>query len=114
LCRLSVSILESLFEEVPEEKEGGILLSDEPGRTQKETVSPLFNVLWSWLIDEEGRNVLWETDSSERYPGFDLYQVIAKKVKNAIPREQLDKEPFSKFEFKESVPGNVQVYPLFS
>jgi hypothetical protein len=113
LCRLSVSILESLFEEVPEDKEDGVILSAEPGRIQKETVSPLFNVLWSWLIDEEGKNVLWESDSSERYPGFDLYQVIAKKVKNAVPREQLDKEPFSKFEFKEILPPSVQVYPLF-
>ena len=113
LCRLSVSIIEPLFKDVPADKEGGIVLSTEHGRTQNETVSPLFNVLWSWLIDEDGKNVLWETDTSERYPGFDLYQVIAKKVKNAVPREQLDKEPFSLFEFKGEIPTNNRTYPLF-
>ena len=113
LCRLSVSIIEPLFKDVPADKSNGIVLSTEPGRTQMETVSPLFNILWSWLIDEDGKNVLWETDTSERYPGFDLYQVIAKKVKNAVPREQLDKEPFSKFEFKGEIPANTKAYPLF-
>jgi hypothetical protein len=54
-------------------------------------------LLWSWLIDDDGRNVLWNGDNSERYPGFDLYSVIAQKVKCAVPREQLDKEIFADF-----------------
>lgn len=113
LCRLSVSILEGLFLDVPSDKEDGEILSREEGRTQRETVSELFNVLWSWLIDDDGRNVLWDTDQSERYPGFDLYRVIAQKVKNAVPREQLDKAPFIHFVSSESLPVDEKAYSLF-
>lgn len=114
LCRLSVSIIESLFlENPPQEKPNGDILSSEEGWVQKETISELFNVLWSWLIDDDGRNVLWETDKSERYPGFDLYCVIAQKVKNAVPREQLDKPLFTQFVSSEPLPEGEKAYSLF-
>jgi len=114
LCRLSVSILESLYvENPPADKEGGSILSSEEGRIQKETVSELFNVMWTWLIDDDGRNVLWDTDQSERYPGFDLYRVIAQKVKNAVPREQLDKPLFTQFVSCEPLPQGEKAYSLF-
>ena len=114
LCRLSVSIIEALFlENPPEDKPDGLVLSSEEGRVQRETKSELFNVMWSWLIDDDGRNVLWEEDQSERYPGFDLYCVIAQKVKNAVPREQLDKAPFIQFVSSECAPDGEKIYSLF-
>ena len=116
LCRLSVSILEGLFLEVPDDlANNGVVLSSEEDRLQRETTSPLFNILWSWLIDDDGRNVLWDADQSERYPGFDLYCVIAQKVKNAVPVEQLNKAPFTQFLLRreESIPDNQKVYSLF-
>jgi hypothetical protein len=113
LCRLSVSIIEALFQEVPEDREGGGVLSDETNFRQNETVSDLYNILWEWLIDEDGRNVLWNPDKSERYPGFDLYSVIAKKVKGAVPRDQLNKKAFAEFCLKEKVPEGEKVYSLF-
>jgi hypothetical protein len=117
LSRLSVSIIEALFDDIPEDKTSSgepRILSREPGRTQRETVSDLYNVLWEWLIDEDGRNILWDTDNSERYPGFDLYNVIAQKVKGAVPREQLEKAAFLKFIVSaESVPAGEKVYSLF-
>lgn len=114
LCRLSVSILEALFlENPPPNKPDGVVLSSEEGLLQRETTSELFNVMWSWLIDDDGRNVLWEPDQSERYPGFDLYRVIAQKVKNAVPREQLDKVPFTRFVSSDPAPDGEPVYSLF-
>jgi hypothetical protein len=117
LSRLSVSIIEALFDDIPEDRVSSAeprILSRESGRTQRETVSELYNVLWEWLIDEDGRNILWDTDNSERYPGFDLYNVIAQKVKGAVPREQLEKAAFLKFIVSaESVPAGEKVYSLF-
>jgi hypothetical protein len=84
LSRLSVSILEALFEEIPEDREGGGVLSEEIDRKQMETVSDLYNLLWGWLIDNEGRNILWDGDQSERYPGFDLYTVIAAPIATTL------------------------------
>ena len=115
LCRLSVSIFEAMFSEIPDDKEDAATLSSEPDRIQNETVSDLFNVLWSWLIDDDGRNVLWDADQSERYPGFDLYRVIAGKVKGAVPREQLEKAPFIGFAVPgEAIPAGEKVYYLFA
>ena len=113
LCRLSVSILEGIFGVIPEDKENGVVLSSEIDRTQNETVSELYNLLWSWLIDSDGRNVLWNADGSERYPGFDLYTVIAQKVKGAVPREQLDKDIFKQFALLTEAPEQ-KFYSLFS
>jgi hypothetical protein len=107
-------IIEALFlENPPEEKPEGAILSSEEGRVQKETKSELFNVMWSWLIDDDGRNVLWDIDQSERYPGFDLYRVIAQKVKNAVPREQLDKPLFTQFVTLDPLPEGEKAYSLF-
>ena len=113
LCRLSVSIFEALFTETPEDRPNGKNLSSEDDRVQNETTSDLYNILWSWLIDDDGRNIMWDADQSERYPGFDLYRVIAQKVKGAVPREQLDKAPFVGFCFSGAIPGGEKVYSLF-
>ena len=115
LCRLSVSIIEALFLEIPADKEGGKILSSEIDRVQNETVSELFNMMWEWLIDDDGRNVLWDIGQSERYPGFDLYRIIAQKVKNAIPYQQLNNPIFAAFHIdSKNIPSNQKVYSLFS
>jgi hypothetical protein len=110
-----VSIIEALFRDIPDDMEDGGILSDESDRTQNETVSPLFNLLWSWLIDTDGRNILWNSDNSERYPGFDLYSVIAQKIKCAVPREQLEKDVFADFICGESAAAAAgeKFYSLF-
>lgn len=113
LCRLSVSIFEAMFTETPADRPGGVVLNSEPDRVQNETVSDLYNIMWSWLIDDDGCNILWDADQSERYPGFDLYRVIAQKVKGAVPKEQLDKAPFSGFCYSGLVPEGEKIYSLF-
>lgn len=85
LCRLSVSILDTLWQDPVEEARPRRPLT----REQVETVSPLWNLMWLWLTDREGRNVLRNADGSERYPAFDLYCAIARDVQNAVPAQQL-------------------------
>jgi len=85
LCRLSVSILDTLWQDPLEEARPRRALT----REQTETVSPLWNLMWLWLTDREGRNVLRNPDGSERYPAFDLYCAIARDVQNAVPAQQL-------------------------
>ena len=88
LCRLAVSILDTLWGDMEEAKPRRIL-TREDGFTQAETVSPLWNLMWLWLTDREGRNILRLPDGSERYPHFDLYCAIARDVQNAVPSQQL-------------------------
>lgn len=89
LCRLAVSIIDTLWEEEPAQVEPRKILTRESGLTQYETVSPLWNLLWQWLTDKEGRNVLRGPDGKDRYPRFDLYCAIARDVQNAVPAQQL-------------------------
>ena len=112
LTRLAISIFETLFPEKPDDKKVGIVLSSEAGRIVKETKSELYNLLWSWLIDTEGNNILWDSENDERFPDFELYVHISAKCRNAIPKEQITKKVFQPF-FVNAVPKNATVYSLF-
>ena len=109
LCRLAVSLIEGVFPEKPAKKEGGAILSKEKGLTVYETVSPLYNILWSWMIDDEGRNIFINPDESERFPDFDLYKHIAEFVHKAIPSQQVGHEAFVRFQVDAGPKG----YSLF-
>ena len=115
LCRYSVSILEALYPEQPIERLDGAVLSDEGGWRVMETESPFWNLIWSWLIDDKGCNVLRDSDGTERLPDFDLYIHIAEHVHNARPQDQIHKEIFKGFLFDAKDIGEWEtVYPLFT
>lgn len=115
LARLGVSIFEALFPEAPEDKEGGEVLSSEEDLVVNETVSPLFNCIWSWMIDDEGSNILINSNGSERFPDFDLYKHIAEKIHNAIPSQQFKQPAFDRFQVNPSEIGSdVKKWQLFA
>jgi len=113
LTRLSISLFEPLFPTTPEEKNNGAILSQEEGRIVKETKSDLYNILWMWLIDNEGKNILYDEDNDERFPDFDLYIHISSSCFNGIPKEQIYKKPFNKFIIDSKIPKNVKLYSLY-
>lgn len=114
LCRLAVSLFESLFPERPTEADLAQILSSEEDFVVKETVSPLYNVLWTWMIDDDGRNVLIEPDGEERFPDFDLYRHIAASVHGAIPCRQFSHPAFDRFQVTPSLASSAQkVWSLF-
>jgi hypothetical protein len=112
LCRLAVAILDTLWTEKPADAPGRKLLTRETGRTTYETVSPLWNLLWLWLTDKDGKNVLLSPDDTERYPQFDLYCAIARNVTNAVPAQQLTLPLFDRaFRIpKRDVPADAHVW----
>jgi hypothetical protein len=111
LSRFTVSIFESLFPESPPCKVNARILSEEPDLIVRETESELYNLLWSWLLCDDGHNVLMDPDGSERYPDFDLYKVITTQVHNAVPSDQIEKDIFKCFIVKHV--GKEKVYSLF-
>lgn len=104
LCRLACSLLRAMYPQNPTEKVKGRVLSKEGEWTVKETVEELYNLLWVWLTDAKGENVLETEEGDEKYPGFDLYQVIAATVKSAVPEDQLKKAIFAPFQWKGDIP----------
>ena len=115
LCRLAVSLLDGVFPTKPAKKEDWkTILSDEPGLTVEETESPLFNMLWRWMVDDEGRNIFINPDGSERFPDFDLYKHIAAHIFKAVPSQQFHDPAFDSFQIKRSdVPESERIYSLF-
>lgn len=106
LSRLAVSLFDALFPDTPENKEDGLQLSSEDGLEVMETVSPLYNALWSWMIDDYGRNVLIEPSGEERFPDFDLYRHIAAHVHRAVPAQQFSQPAFDRFQVNASEVGD--------
>ncbi len=86
LCRLAVSLFESLY----------------PGYDPEEDkdTSPLADMMWSWMIDDEGKTVLYDENDDERFTGFDLYIHIGQHICNAIPAEQFKHRAFSQFKWR--------------
>lgn len=95
LTRLSVSLIDSLYPDTPDPVKPDRTLSQEGSTRYLETISPLYNLLWTWLLDTDGKSILKQPNSSkERYPGFDLYRAIARKCHRALPKDQLTKPIF--------------------
>ncbi|NBO09771.1 MAG: hypothetical protein EBV30_10640, partial [Actinobacteria bacterium] len=114
LSRLAVSLFEALFPDTPENKDGGAMLSSEEGLEVWETVSPLYNVLWKWMLDDAGKNVLVEPSGEERFPDFDLYKHIAAHVHGAVPSRQFSEPAFDRFQVNASEVGDsVKKWLLF-
>ena len=114
LCRLSVSLIDGLFDEPPAKKKGkGVpIMSEEDSWKVYETKSPLYNLLWSWTVDDAGRTVYEDKDGEEKYEGFDLYVHIAHDVHSAVPKDQLHKPIFQQFLWKTKVAKEETIYSL--
>jgi hypothetical protein len=105
--------LEGIFPKFPgKRKDRPKVMSKEEGRTMWETTSPLFNLLWSWLITDDGENVLLDAENEDKYPGFELYITIAEQVHSAVPAEQIKKPVFNKFKWNKNVPASAVLYNI--
>lgn len=114
LCRLAVSLVESLYDERPAAKTPVKIMSKEGSKLYTETVSPVYNMLWDWLQDDNGQNVLRKPNGDERYPDFELYRVLASSVHKAIPSKQIERPIFEGFRCNEKdIPPDTTVFDLF-
>lgn len=116
LCRFAISTLDGLFEGIPAKRKGRMIppLSQDGSWIVYETISPLFNLLFSWTVDDDGKTIYEDEEGEERYPGFELYIRIARDIHKAIPREQFTKPIFDVFRYKGKIPSGSSVYSIGS
>ena len=82
LCRLGCSIYD-------------FVISDQYDKT---TFDPLQQLIFDWCTDDDGKNILYKgKNGRERYPGFKLYKMIARKVHAHTPELQLKRDCFQPF-----------------
>jgi hypothetical protein len=87
-------------------------MSEEDDWKVYETRSPLYNLLWSWTVDNKGRTVYENQRGDEKYEGFELYIRIAHDVNGAVPKDQLHRPVFQQFVWKNNIPKEDKVYSL--
>lgn len=114
LGRLSVSLLESLYPERPAAVTPVRIMTREGAKMYTETVSGVYNMLWEWLQDDAGKNILRTADGEERYPDFDLYCALAADVHRAVPSKQIERALFAGYRCAaKDVPRGAPVYDLW-
>lgn len=84
LPRLACSLYEALFEP-----------DDDPDD------NALSRMLNRWLIDNRGKNILWNRHGEERFCGFLLYKHIARHCLNSVPADELENKEFRMFKIKQ-------------
>ena len=58
---------------------------------------PVYDMILSWLYDDNNVNILYKKNGDERYPDFKLYKMIARLVHNHTPEKQFGHECFKKY-----------------
>jgi hypothetical protein len=58
---------------------------------------PIYDMIISWVYDDNGNNVLYKKNGDERYPDFKLYKMIAKHVNQHIPEKQFSHKVFQEY-----------------
>ena len=82
LCRLGCSIYDFITEKY---------------ETLKDIHWPIHKIIMHWCIDDDKRNILYKNDDEERYPDFKLYKMIARKVHNHIPMNEIKHKYFENY-----------------
>lgn len=78
LCRLGCALYDTVIDNV---EEG----CDE---------TSIYNIVASWCLDDQGRNLLYKSNGEERYPGFKLYKMIARHARVNTTPEVVMRNPF--------------------
>ena len=84
LCRLACSIFDYVVDDMDSIK-------------NLNSCDPIVKLIVEWCIDDNGINVLYKNNGSERYPDFKLYKMIARCVHKHTPVAQLERPEFNKF-----------------
>jgi hypothetical protein len=83
LCRLACSMIDFIIDDIKQ--------------IQKFREVPVYDLIISWLYDDNGINVLYKNNGEERYPDFKLYKMIARIVHNHTPENQFNHACFNKY-----------------
>ena len=85
LCRLGCSIYDFVFDD------------EDITKNEQMEKTELQRTIQRWCTDNMGKNVLYKKNGRERYPGFQLYKMIARTVQAHTPENQLSDPWFVQF-----------------
>ena len=111
LCRLGCSIFDYLVNDISD-------VHKYINSTDISNLDTVRRLIIEWCVDDNGVNILYKKDGSERYPEFKLYKMIARCVHNHTPVAQLERDIFKQFETtaqikKNKIVTNIDAIPCF-
>ena len=72
--------------------------------------NPVARIIVEWCIDDNGINVLYKNNGTDRYPDFKLYKMIARCVHKHTPQAQLDRNEFKDYIVqKDEIPNSEHI-----
>jgi hypothetical protein len=83
LCRLACSMVDFIVDDIKD--------IDDYKKV------PVYDMILSWLYDDNNVNILYKKNGEERYPDFKLYKMIARLVHNHTPDKQFSHPCFQKY-----------------
>ena len=92
LCRLACSIYDFFDNEGCYADSGETQLAPHP-----HPLAEIARLVESWCLDDNGKNILYKKSGTERYPGFKLYRMIARKVSSHVPLKVLQGSAFTSY-----------------
>ena len=87
LCRLGCSLFDYFFDELEDIND---IINE----------NPIANMVYSWTLDDQGRNVLYRKNGEERYPDFKLYKMISRNVHQHLPKNEIENSLFDAFKLE--------------
>ena len=102
LCRLGCSLFD-------------FFIDDEVDYTKPDIYNNLSDVaklICQWCYDDNGKNILYKSNGSERYPDFKLYKMIARTVHKHTPQAQMTNPIFDLYKLtgKKAINKKAQPY----
>jgi len=89
LCRLACSIFDYLIEDM-----------EEVSPQNLPHCPAIVRLIHDWCLDDQGINILYKNNGSERYPDFKLYKMIARLVHRHTPQAQLERKEFAQYQIQ--------------
>jgi hypothetical protein len=91
LCRLACSLYDYFDKQECYSEAGDCAIS------HQHPLAEIAQLIESWCLDDAGKNILYKESGAERYPGFKLYRMIARKVTHHVPQKVLQSNTFHAF-----------------
>jgi hypothetical protein len=95
LCRLACSVYDIMLDDLE-------VKLDTDEEILPENYPPVMRLIYEWCLDDNGKHIFYKQSGVERYMDFKLYKMIARKVHNHTPINQLNRPCFSKYATYES------------
>ena len=81
--------------------------------SEEDPMDAICDIVEDWCMDDSNGHIMYKSSGEERYPGFKLYKMIARRVHNHVPSKQFKHDAFQWFKIQRNrIPPKAQVIDI--